>query len=113
MQAEGLTLVPSDNVTGFKGVSHIGRRFRAHVGSGGARSYLGTFDTALGWALAIGPRLMRYGEAMLNAQMLVVRRPPYIPSVLDFQYFIVSIQYANAYTVVCCRSFCLVQYLVQ
>eukprot|EP00966_Prymnesium_polylepis_P248573 5747394-Prymnesium_polylepis.1 len=60
VKAEGLTLVPSDNETGFKGVSSNGSRFFAFVSSSGGRDSsgglsirhsLGSFDTALEAAL--------------------------------------------------------------
>eukprot|EP00966_Prymnesium_polylepis_P273823 6325448-Prymnesium_polylepis.1 len=52
-EAEGLTLVPKVNKSGFKGVQPTGRRFTAHVQNGP----LGTFDTAPEAALAVARQL--------------------------------------------------------
>ena len=60
--AEGLALVPAENVTGFKGVSRTGnasKPFQAMLRREGRDKYLGTFVTAeeaaLAYARALGP----------------------------------------------------------
>ena len=57
MEAEGLTLQPSDNATGYRGVSKDFRSktklFQATLGRAGQRVYLGSFVTAEEAALAI------------------------------------------------------------
>ena len=61
--AEGLSLVPADNPTGFKGVSYCGsnqsRPYKAQVKQGGVNRSLGTFaiaaEAALAYARHLGP----------------------------------------------------------
>ena len=76
VRAEGLTLVPCDNVTGFKCVSRSGRRFQASVYRDGAPSYLGTFDTALEAALQYARHLRPEASAAATAPQL---RPAMVP----------------------------------
>ena len=44
-EAEGLSLVRSDNQTGYSCVNRNGKRFRAYVQRGGGKVTLGTYDT--------------------------------------------------------------------
>ena len=45
-EAEGLLLARADSATGFKGVSKIGSKFKAHTREGAKLRYLGLFATA-------------------------------------------------------------------
>ena len=66
-EAEGLTLVPADNESGFKGVSRVSKQkaatnpFRVRVQHEGRDTVLGTFDSAaeaaLCYARFVGPEL--------------------------------------------------------
>ena len=49
---EGLTLVPSANRTGFRGVYREGGRFQAQIRQGGQTHHLGSFGSAEAAALA-------------------------------------------------------------
>eukprot|EP00964_Phaeocystis_antarctica_P061382 scaffold36683_cov57-Phaeocystis_antarctica.AAC.4 len=51
--AEGLTLEPSSNAAGYKGVKGDRSRYQAHVSRAGKNVYLGTFMTAAEAALTI------------------------------------------------------------
>ena len=44
---KGLTLLPWDSATGYKGVSAKGTRFRAYNFQGGNGQYLGSFSSAV------------------------------------------------------------------
>ena len=51
--AEGLTLEPSDNAAGYKGVRLHGSRYQAYAARAGGKFYLASFDTAEEAALAV------------------------------------------------------------
>ena len=55
--AEGLTLVPSDNAAGFKGVSAEGSHYFAYTQVNGKQQRCGTFSTALEAALAVARQM--------------------------------------------------------
>ena len=69
---EGLQLVPADNATGWKGVSHLStpnliKPFQAQIRQGGKDRSLGTFATAAEAALAYARHLGPAGCAAATA----------------------------------------------
>ena len=68
--AEGLSLVPASNATGFKGVSHrsgSSRPYKAEIGQNGKQRYLGSFASAAEAALAVARHLGPAGCAAATA----------------------------------------------
>ena len=69
--AEGLTLVPGQSATGFKGVSVNGSNFQAKVTKGSCSHSLGTFPNALEAALCFA----RHLGPVASAEVAEASRP--------------------------------------
>ena len=77
--AEGLSLVPADNSTGYKGVRRIngnGKPFQAQISQDGKQHHLGSFATAAEAALAYARRIGPVGCAAAAATALAAPEPP-------------------------------------
>mmetsp|Transcript_11021 Transcript_11021/g.35048 ORF Transcript_11021/g.35048 Transcript_11021/m.35048 type:complete len:178 (-) Transcript_11021:181-714(-) len=66
--AEGLTLVPGPNATGFRGVQECQGKFKAHFHWQGTAIYGGTFDSVAEAAIAVATIMGPEGSARAAAE---------------------------------------------